>query len=277
MPAPFLLLFNPPDLVSFETWASGPGLPAVAACGLLFLLAFISLIRISMRRRHASDFEETDESFLNSFRNSAHVLAIFQEGVEFKGSPHWQVYLAGCRELAFHLVGTDRVEKNFATRLSTAGRISSSQMNAVRRAMERAADEIELDFHFVTSPDPKAGTFIRWTGLVLGMAVFAEGALNHEGAVYILPHLILPALLPLGLSILLSMMVSASAASLVRRTTAAAARLHLFPAELSIMIERVFVDHGPHPADLPSVASLGAPATPSFSLPPSDSFTRLGP
>ena len=28
---------------------------------------------------------------------------------------------------------------------------------------------------------------------------------------------------------------------------------------------------------LPSVASLGAPAAPSFNLPPSDSFTRLGP
>ncbi len=276
MSAPLLLQINPPDLAAFQTWASGPGLPTTTACGLLLLLAFILLIRIFSRRRSTMDFGEADENFFDTFRNSAHVLAIFQDSVEFKGSPHWQVYLAGCRELAFHLIGTDRVEQNFAIRLSAAGRISSSQLKTVQRAMKRAADEIELNFQSVTSPDPKAGSFIRWAGLTLGMAVFAEAVLHHADALFDLPHLIPPALLPIGLSILLSLMVSASAACLLRRTTAAAARLQLFPAELSILIERTFVDHGIHSADLPSVASLGAPAAPSFNLPPSDSSTRHG-
>jgi biopolymer transport protein TolQ len=278
MLAPLLLQINPPDLAAFQTWASGPGFPATAACGLLLLLAFTSLIRIFSRRRSMVDFDEADVAFLNSFRNSAHVLAVFQDSVEFKGSPHWQVYRAGCRELAFHLIGIDHVEPNFATRLSAAGRISSSQMETVRRAMQRAADEIESDFQLVTNPDSKDESFIRWIGLILGMAIFAESALNLSGTHHdVAPLLFLPALLPLGLSILLSLMVSASAASLVRRNATAAARLQLFPAELSIMIERTFVDHGAHPAELPSVASLGAPAAPSFNLPPSDSFTRLGP
>lgn len=277
MAPPLLLQFTLPDPPVLESWASGPGLPTVVACSLLLLLTLFSLVRIYSRRRQAADFEEADEAFLGTFRNSSHVLAIFQDNVEFQSSPHWQVYLAGCRELAFHLVGTDRVEKNFAARLSTAGRISISQLHAVQRAMKRAADEIELDFQRVTSPDSKDESFIRWTGLVLGMAIFANTVLCQAVAFDDISRLIFPSLLPAALSILLSQVISVSASSLTRRTTLATAKLHLYPAELSIMIERTFVDHGAHPVELPSVAGLGAPVASSFHVPPSDSITRLGP
>lgn len=261
----------------FAAWASGPGLPAMAAGSLLVLLAAALLVRVAVWQHRAAGFDEADRIFLSSFRDSAHVLATFQDGVEFQGSPRWQIYLAGCRELAFHLIGSDRVEKNFAMRLRAAGRISCSQMSTVRRAMKRAAGEIRLDYQAVTEPRGQADLIIRRTGLLLSIAVFVETALNSTGAPAAFPRLILPALLPFAVSIVLSLMVSAASGSLIRRNATAATRIELFPAELSIMMERAFVDFGSHNAELPSVSGLGAPVSPGFSLPPSDGFTRAAP
>lgn len=266
-----------PTVAEFAAWAAGRGLPAAAACGLLVLLAFLSLIHTFTRRRRAKGFKETDNGFLTAFYDSAHVLAIFQDGLEFHGSPRWQVYRAGCRELAFHLIGSDRVEKNFATRLRAAGRISGSQMDTVRLAMNRAAGEIALDYEAVTTPTRGAADALRWAGLLFGIAVFAEAALRSAGAQADPIQLILPALLPIAVSILLSLIVTVAAARVDRRTSADAARLHHFPAELSIMMERTFVDHGAHPAELPSVAGLGAPVPPAFDLPPSEAAAEVAP
>lgn len=268
---------TPPALADFAAWAAGRGLPAVTACGLLVLLALLSLVHTFTRRRRAAGFKETDNSFLTAFYDSAHVLALFQDGMEFHGSPRWQVYRAGCRELAFHLIGSDRVEKNFATRLRAAGRISGSQMDTVRRAMERAAGEISLDYESATTPIRGAASFIRWIGLLLGIAVIAEAVLRSSDKQVDHLQIILPALLPLSVSILLSLIVAVAAARVLRRTSADAARLHHFPAELSIMMERTFVDHGVHSAELPSVAGLGAPVFPGFDIPPSETPADIAP
>jgi hypothetical protein len=195
--------------------------------------------------------------------------------VEFRGSPRWQVYLAGCRELAFHLIGSDQVEKNFATRLRAAGRITGSQMNTVRRAMERAAGEIGLDYQSVTKPNDGSGSGIRLIGFLFSMAVFAEAVLNPSSRAGDFSHQILPALIPLALALILSQMISAAASGLLRRTSTSVARLKLFPAELSIMIERAFVDHDLHSTEVPSVTALGAPVFPGFDLPPSDNRVRV--
>ena len=268
---------TPPAAAEFAAWTAGRGLPAAATSGLLVLMALLALVHTFARRRRAAGFKETDNVFLTAFYDSAHVLAIFQDGMEFHGSPRWQVYRAGCRELAFNLIGSDRVEKNFSTRLRAAGRISGSQMDTVRRAMDRAAGEIAQDYRSVTTPADGAVSVIRWTGLLFGIAVFAEAALRSGGAQADLLQLVLPALLPLAVSILLSLIVTASNATVRRRTSVDAARLHYFPAELSIMMERTFVDHGLHAGEFPSVAALGTPVPPGFDLPPSDSPTDVEP
>ena len=46
--------------------------------------------------------------------------------------PTYAVYLAGCRELTFHLLGTTEIDDTFSTRVAEADRISPVAMNAVR-------------------------------------------------------------------------------------------------------------------------------------------------
>lgn len=264
-------------LNDLAVWATGRGLPSMMACALIVVLTILSLVRISMRKSRASMFERADSQFLDAFRGSPHVLAVFQDGAEHPASPHWQIYVAGCRELAFHLVGSDKVEKNFINRLRGAGLVSISQMASVRRAMERAAAETALDLQSAVVPRPYPGQSLTLVGWMLGIIIFAEAGFNPATAQSGLAQLLAPALLPVALSMLLSQVLGTFSSSLLSNTENAVTRLRLFAAELSIMMERTFVNHASQQAELPSVGSMGVPAVPAFSLPPSESLTRILP
>jgi biopolymer transport protein ExbB/TolQ len=82
--------------------------------------------------------------FLRRFRTARKPLAIYQTREAYPGSPAYAVYLAGCRELTFHLLGTTEIDETFGTRLSEADRISAVAMNAVRSSLEREVGEQAL-------------------------------------------------------------------------------------------------------------------------------------
>ena len=82
--------------------------------------------------------------FLNRFRTARKPLAIYQSREVYPDSPTYAVYIAGCRELTFHLLGTTEIDDTFSTRLAEADRISSVAMNAVRSALEREVGEQAL-------------------------------------------------------------------------------------------------------------------------------------
>jgi biopolymer transport protein ExbB/TolQ len=82
--------------------------------------------------------------FLNRFRTARKPLAIYQSREVYPDSPTYAVYMAGCRELTFHLLGTTEIDDTFSTRLAEADRISSVAMNAVRSALEREVGEQAL-------------------------------------------------------------------------------------------------------------------------------------
>ena len=84
------------------------------------------------------------ENFRNHFRADRQPLRLYTLGARFDGTPLYDVYLAGCEELTFHLLGSPEVDETFRARLEIATPISSAQMRSVESAMERAVGESSL-------------------------------------------------------------------------------------------------------------------------------------
>ncbi|MEP6956952.1 MAG: MotA/TolQ/ExbB proton channel family protein, partial [Chthoniobacterales bacterium] len=82
--------------------------------------------------------------FRKAFRRDRQPLRLFESSARFTGSPLFNVYRAGCEEMAFHLLGATEVDDTFRARLDVAEKISPAQMGAVQAAMERAVGETAL-------------------------------------------------------------------------------------------------------------------------------------
>src|SRR3954452_7103707 len=76
--------------------------------------------------------------FLAAFRQDRQPLRLFEKNARFPGSPLFNVYRAGCREMTFHLLGSSEVDETFRARLEIADKVSPVQVGAVSVAMERA-------------------------------------------------------------------------------------------------------------------------------------------
>jgi biopolymer transport protein TolQ len=109
---------------------------------------------------------------LRRFRTARKPLAIYQSREAYPGSPAYSVYLAGCRELTFHLLGTTEIDDTFTSRLAEADRISPTAMNSVRSAMEREVGEQALkleDRMTVLATAVSGAPFLGLLGTVWGV------------------------------------------------------------------------------------------------------------
>src|SRR5438874_13268219 len=79
--------------------------------------------------------------FLEAFRQDRQPLRLFERNARFVGAPIFNVYRAGCQELAFHMLGSAAVDETFRARLGVADIISAAQMTAVRDAYDRAVGQ----------------------------------------------------------------------------------------------------------------------------------------
>jgi biopolymer transport protein TolQ len=123
------------------------------------------LIMVNRARR------ETNR-LLRRFRTARKPLAIYQSREAYPGSPAYAVYLAGCRELTFHLLGTTEIDDTFSSRLAEAERISPTAMNSVRSAMEREVGEQALkleDRMTVLATAVSGAPFLGLLGTVWGV------------------------------------------------------------------------------------------------------------
>src|SRR5437762_13017576 len=73
--------------------------------------------------------------FLEAFRQDRQPLRLFERNARFVGAPIFNVYRAGCQELAFHLLVSAAVDETFRASLGFADDISQSHVHAVPAAM----------------------------------------------------------------------------------------------------------------------------------------------
>lgn len=185
--------------------------------------------------------------FLAAHRQDRQPLRLFEKNARFPGSPIFNVYRAGCHEIAFQLVGSAEVDETFKHRLGIADKISAAQMGAVRAAMERAVGEtaLELESQMVLLATAVSGSpFLGLLGTVWGVMDAFTGV-AEAGA----PNL--AAMAP-GVSGALITTVTALCVAipamfgynfLVTRIRGMIVEMDNFAAELASEFEHKFVDH----------------------------------
>ena len=176
--------------IAYAFWNSnlaGKAVIACLLCGSIFSWS-VMISKIVMVRRAKRETLR----LLRRFRTARKPLAIYQSRESYSGSPAYAVYLAGCRELTFHLLGTTEIDDTFATRLAEADRISPVAMNSVRSAMEREVGEQALrleDRMTILATAVSGAPFLGLLGTVWGvMDTFSGIAIaNHASLAAMAP------------------------------------------------------------------------------------------
>jgi biopolymer transport protein TolQ len=176
--------------IVYAFWNSNPAGKAVIAC--LFVLSVFSLTVIVSKLYMVNSARHETARLLRRFRTARKPLAIYQSREAYPNSPAYAVYLAGCRELTFHLLGTTEIDDTFASRLAEADRISPVAMNSVRSAMEREVGEQALrleDRMTVLATAVSGAPFLGLLGTVWGvMDTFSGIAIaNHASLAAMAP------------------------------------------------------------------------------------------
>jgi biopolymer transport protein TolQ len=175
-------------LYAFEhSNAAGQVVIALLVFGSIFswTVMISKLVMVNRARR------ETNR-LLRRFRTARKPLAIYQSRETYPGAPAYAVYLAGCRELTFHLLGTTEIDDTFPSRLAEAERISPVAMNSVRSAMEREVGEQALkleDRMTVLATAVSGAPFLGLLGTVWGV-------MDTFSGIALAGHADLPAMAP---------------------------------------------------------------------------------
>ena len=147
----------------------------VAGKCVLLLLAIGSIFSWSVmitKLRVVQFARKQNAHFLAAFRQDRQPLRLFEKNARFPGSPNFNVYRAGCQEIAFHLLGSAEIDETFNARLKIADKISAAQMGAVTAAMERAVGEtaLELESQMILLATAVSGSpFLGLLGTVWGV------------------------------------------------------------------------------------------------------------
>lgn len=252
-----------------EAHLKAMNLPALTACGVIILWAFICWIRMLVTAAQLRRCRKADDAFLKAHQDASHSLEVFQDGLTFEGAPRHAVYLTSAREVAFHLMGSDFVDKNFSIRLRAAGRISPSQMDSVRKVQERTADFTSRELG--DGLGDGSVDILPFLGLVAALvSVLVDVSAGVTGS-----QLVVSAVTPMALGALVFIPLMLWHNALVQRVQDLAGELGDFAVELATQFDRAFVDHRKPLESLPSLGSMVPFDGPTFALPPSDTSRSI--
>ncbi|HEY4282315.1 MAG TPA: MotA/TolQ/ExbB proton channel family protein [Chthoniobacterales bacterium] len=191
--------------------------------------------------------QKQNARFLAAFRQDRQPLRLFEKNARFPGSPVFNVYRAGCEEMAFQLLGSPEVDDTFRARLGIADKISPAQMGAVNAAMERAVGEtaIELESQMILLATAVSGSpFLGLLGTVWGvMDAFtgvAEAGSPNLGA---MAPGVSGALITTVTALCVAIPAMFGYNYLVTSIRAAIVKMDNFAAELGSEFEHKYVDH----------------------------------
>ena len=244
LPTIFLAAGSGGLLFAFETST----LPGKVIISLLFVGSIFSwtvmvtkfrVIRFAQRQRHR---------FLETFRADRQPLRLFTVRARFEGAPVFSIYKAGCRELAFQLLGSEEVDETFSGRLETTPKISSAQMRVVSTAMERAVGEtaLRLESQMILLATAVSGApFLGLLGTVWGvMETFSDVAAAGSANLAAMAPGVSAALITTVTGLLVAIPAMFGYNYLVTTVRGMIVELDNFAAELASEFEHKYVDHG---------------------------------
>ena len=276
----------------FAQITSGPWLDTVrnapvsvqAITAVLFIFFLVCFFLLIGKARELASDRRADASLLAAFRGSAHPLAMLQNGETFADSPLSPLYHTGARELSYHLLGTDQVDKDFLTRLRAAGKIVPSQMRAIREAIHREVLVASLPLEARIGGIGVLLRSVPWLAALAPLIALIEtetssATVSDAASRLTLLLSLVPVALALFGTVICQMITHLLSISVHRERQ----ELSKFALELGNVFDRQYVDYRQPMDHLPSISSFGPPDSPSFSLPPGDpsptgrSFTAPAP
>jgi biopolymer transport protein TolQ len=186
--------------------------------------------------------------FRDAFRQDRQPLRLFEKNARCPGSPNFNVYCAGCQEMAFHLLGSAEVDETFRARLEIADKISAAQMGAVNAAMERAVGEtaLELESQMILLATAVSGApFLGLLGTVWGvMDAFTGVAEAGTASLGAMAPGVSGALITTVTALCVAIPAMFGYNFLVTSIRAMIVEMDNFAAELASEFEHKYVDHG---------------------------------
>ncbi len=220
----------------------------VVICALLVVLSIASWVAMTRKFGLLKRAREANAAFCEDLRRSPHPLYLFQTSERFTAAPMFHVYHDACQELAFYLLGTDTVDASFSRRLQAAGRVTPSEMSAVRETMDRAVSETSLKLESglgVVASALSGAPVLGLLGTVWGvMDSFAGLTTAADGAGL---RALAPGLSSAMLTTVAGLIVAIPSIFgynyLVSRVRQQIARIEHFAADFASILDRHFVDH----------------------------------
>jgi biopolymer transport protein TolQ len=217
---------------------------------ILLLLAIGSIFSWSVmitKLRVVQFARRQNARFLAAFRQDRQPLRLFEKNARFTGSPVFNVYRAGCEEMAFQLLGSAEVDDTFRARLGIADRISPAQMGAVNAAMERAVGEtaLKLESQMILLATAVSGSpFLGLLGTVWGvMDAFTGVAEAGSPSLASMAPGVSGALITTVTALCVAIPAMFGYNFLVTNIRAAIVEMDNFAAELGSEFEHKYVDH----------------------------------
>jgi len=190
--------------------------------------------------------------FLERFRADRQPLRLYESQMRFPGTPIFSVYKAGCRELTFHLLGSQEVDETFRARLEGARKILPAQMRAVASVMERAVGEssLKLESQMILLATAVSGApFLGLLGTVWGvMDTFSGIATAGSANLAAMAPGVSAALITTVTGLLVAIPAMFGYNFLVTSIRGIVLEMDNFASELASDFEHKYVDHGVRPA-----------------------------
>lgn len=240
-------------------------LPGVIICVILFVLSAFSWTVMVSKFLMIRRATRQTRLFLDRFRRSRSPLDAYCDDEPYEDAPLFWVYRAGCRELAFQLLGSSQVDETLGARLQRADKISESQMETVANSMDRAVGEVALRLESqmtLLATVVSGAPFLGLLGTVWGvMETFSGIAGAGPGATASLQSMapgVSAALVTTVIALLVAIPAKFGYNFLVNNIRSIIVRMDNFAAELVSSCHRHYVDHGRRFEALPSITAMGA-------------------
>jgi biopolymer transport protein ExbB/TolQ len=245
--------FPAPVLAAGLTFAlSHSTVPGKAVLITLFFGSIFSWSVMYTKLRVIQIAKRRSLDFRNHFRADRQPLRLYTLGARFDGTPLYDVYLAGCEELTFHLLGSAEVDETFKARLEIATPISAAQMRAVESAMERAVGEgsLRLESQMILLATAVSGApFLGLLGTVWGvMDTFGDVATAGSANLAAMAPGVSAALITTVTGLLVAIPAMFGYNFLVTSIRGMTVDMDNFASELSSEMAHRYVEHGVGPA-----------------------------
>lgn len=217
----------------------------------LFIASIFSWSVMVTKIRFMQFAKRQTDRFSAVFHRDRTPLRIYESEAAFEGSPHYEIYMAGCSELCFQMLGSAEVDETFRARLESADKITPAQMRSVTAAMERAIGEAGLAMEskmIVLSTAVSGAPFLGLLGTVWGvMDAFSGIAQAGTANLAAMAPGVSGALITTVIGLLVAIPAMFGYNFLVVTIRSLIVQAENFAAELASEIEHRYVEHGSRP------------------------------